>query len=448
MTWASLNRRLVGILASTCLVSGALAQTTYYVDGSCGSDSWRGTSQVCAFPNGPKRTIQAGIDTSTTGDTVIVADGTYTGTGNRDLDFGGRDIHLRSESLDPGLCIIDCQGTFNVPHRGFYFHSGETADAIVEGFTIRNGWALPDGYRGGRHGGAIYCDFNSNPTINNCTITDNSADLGGGIMCGSNSGSSPTITNCKITDNSADLGSGIYSYSGFPAITNCLISGNSAVGGPEEKGGGIYCSSGSTATITNCTITGNSAGDGGGIYLRSSSGIVTLTNCILWANVPDQISDVNGLSVVTFSNVQGGWLGAGSNNIDLDPLFVADPTCGDYYLSSGSPCIDAADNTAVPPGVTTDLCGNPRFVDDPNAPNTGVPGNGFAEIVDMGAYEFQGEVCYPDCDGSGTLDIFDFLCFQNSFVSGEPYACDCDPDPVCDIFDFLCFQNAFVSGCP
>ena len=56
--------------------------------------------------------------------------------------------------------------------------------------------------------------------------------------------------------------------------------------------------------------------------------------------------------------------------------------------------------------------------------------------------------CYPDCDQSGALDIFDFLCFQNSFVLGEPYACDCDPDPACDIFDFLCFQDAFVAGCP
>ena len=56
--------------------------------------------------------------------------------------------------------------------------------------------------------------------------------------------------------------------------------------------------------------------------------------------------------------------------------------------------------------------------------------------------------CYADCDQSGTLDIFDFLCFQNSFVLGEPYACNCDPDPACDIFDFLCFQNAFVAGCP
>ncbi len=53
--------------------------------------------------------------------------------------------------------------------------------------------------------------------------------------------------------------------------------------------------------------------------------------------------------------------------------------------------------------------------------------------------------------GVGTLGIFDFLCFQNSFVAAEPYACDCDTSTgpaVCDVFDFLCFQNAFVAGCP
>ena len=62
--------------------------------------------------------------------------------------------------------------------------------------------------------------------------------------------------------------------------------------------------------------------------------------------------------------------------------------------------------------------------------------------------------CYADCEAStglGTLDIFDFLCFQNSFVNGEPYACDCDTSTgplVCDLFDFLCFQDSFVAGCP
>ena len=61
------------------------------------------------------------------------------------------------------------------------------------------------------------------------------------------------------------------------------------------------------------------------------------------------------------------------------------------------------------------------------------------------------EPCYPDCDGSGVLDIFDFLCFQNDFVTGNSYACDCDTSTgplVCDMLDFLCFQTAFVAGCP
>jgi hypothetical protein len=64
------------------------------------------------------------------------------------------------------------------------------------------------------------------------------------------------------------------------------------------------------------------------------------------------------------------------------------------------------------------------------------------------------ECCYPDCDqgsGPGVLDVFDFLCFQDRFVSGDPYACECDVSTgagVCDIFDFLCFQDAFTVGCP
>jgi hypothetical protein len=59
----------------------------------------------------------------------------------------------------------------------------------------------------------------------------------------------------------------------------------------------------------------------------------------------------------------------------------------------------------------------------------------------------EGGGCYPDCDGSGALDFFDFLCFQNAFAAGEPYA-DCDGSGSLDFFDFLCFQNEFAAGCP
>src|SRR5690606_21016015 len=58
-----------------------------------------------------------------------------------------------------------------------------------------------------------------------------------------------------------------------------------------------------------------------------------------------------------------------------------------------------------------------------------------------------GEGCYADCDESGELDFFDFLCFQSAFAAGEPYA-DCDRSGILDFFDFLCYQDEFAAGCP
>jgi hypothetical protein len=75
------------------------------------------------------------------------------------------------------------------------------------------------------------------------------------------------------------------------------------------------------------------------------------------------------------------------------------------------------------------------------------------QVFDNNAVDFRmailspPETCYPDCDGNGTLDVFDFLCFQDSFTQGDPYA-DCDRNATLDVFDFLCFQDAFVAGCP
>ncbi|GIW73795.1 MAG: hypothetical protein KatS3mg103_0317 [Phycisphaerales bacterium] len=58
-----------------------------------------------------------------------------------------------------------------------------------------------------------------------------------------------------------------------------------------------------------------------------------------------------------------------------------------------------------------------------------------------------GTGCYADFDASGSLDIFDFLAFQNAFDAGD-LAADCDQDGSLTLFDFLCFQNAFDAGCP
>ncbi|MEJ5301501.1 MAG: choice-of-anchor Q domain-containing protein [Thermodesulforhabdaceae bacterium] len=147
----------------------------------------------------------------------------------------------------------------------------------------------------------------------------------------------------------------------------------------------------SSPAITNVTLSCNSAWYGGGIFNRNSSN-PTLTNIILWGNsasVGQSIYNEGSTPSISYSNIQGcggsggGWQSAcgvdGGHNIDQDPLFV-DPSGGNLRLQAGSPAIDKGNNSAVPSGVTTDLDGNPRFVD----------GNGDGTAtVDMGAFEYQ-----------------------------------------------------------
>jgi predicted outer membrane repeat protein len=106
--------------------------------------------------------------------------------------------------------------------------------------------------------------------------------------------------------------------------------------------------------LENVTITGNVASNQGGAI--STLGIVTvrLTNCIAWDNFPNDILP----GVVSYSDVQGGKLGAG--NIDDDPMFVS---TNDWHLRAGSPCIDAGTNLASPVN-DTDIDGQPRVFND------------------------------------------------------------------------------------
>ncbi|MGB2808308.1 MAG: right-handed parallel beta-helix repeat-containing protein, partial [Sedimentisphaerales bacterium] len=368
--------------------------------------------------SGDYLTIQAAINDANDGDTIIVADGTYTGDGNRDIDFLGKAITLRStDPNDPNVVtgtIIDCQGSLEHPHRGFYLHNSEDANSVLAGFTITNGVGHPI-WRSGvlfSEGGAIFCDAssptisqcnitgnvaqlidggtnywyggcgggircygNSNPTIRNCTITNNFAGgghqnygNGGGISC---SNSSPTIICCTIADNSTPWsysyhgGGGIF-LSNSSIVSNCIISGNSS-----SHGGGIY-SQGNNVIVTNCTFNCNSSHwGGGGIYLTANS---TVTNCIFWDDMPNEILVTGGWSpAITYSDIQGGWLGVG--NIDVYPCF-ADPCSGDYHLQSEasrwdpnsqswvldngtSPCIDAG-NPGCPLGDEPAPNGNRR----------------------------------------------------------------------------------------
>jgi hypothetical protein len=332
-------------------------------------------------------TIQAAIDVAIDWDTVIVIDGIYTGPGNSDIDFKGKSITVRSEN-GPENCIIDCNGTEKEPHRGFYFHSGERANSILDGLTIVNGYHW--------EGGAILC-YNSSPIIANCFIKRNSSIYGGGITCFY---SSPQITNCIITGNKATKGAGVCNTVRPPVYPSTL---NTEITTNHIMDNMIIDTFNFTynwePSIINCTIYSNIAsGEGGGLYCPLSS--FRIANTIIWTNLPQQIICTDGAILVIYSNIQDGW--AGEGNINTDPFFVSaghwadandpnitlepnDPNAiwidGNYHLKSqagrwdpnseswvkddvSSPCIDAGDpNTCI------------GFEPNPNG-----------RIVNMGAY--------------------------------------------------------------
>lgn len=160
-------------------------------------------------------TIQAAINACVNGDTVSVADGTYTGTGNKNLDFGGRAIVVMSES-DAYECIIDCQSS----GRGAYFHSGETSSAVLKGFTIMSGYSS--------YGGGINIT-GASPTIERCIIRNNTSSnsYGGGIYVSSGS---PDILHCTIILNGSKYGGGMYATNSNMSVNSCIVTGNTASG--------------------------------------------------------------------------------------------------------------------------------------------------------------------------------------------------------------------------
>jgi predicted outer membrane repeat protein len=314
-------------------------------------------------------TIQAGIDAALVGDTVLVADGTYTGSGNRSILIFEKNIVVISEN-GPDDCIIDCEGSFANPHNGFNL---ENCNSVVRGFRIRNGYS--------NEGGGIYC-YESSATIEGNVIIENYAEYGGGIYC--EGISFPHIEGNVIAENDANYGAGIFCWTTVPTIRDNSITGNEC--SPNGAGAGICCSyalptitgnliaenviyvtyppshgrGGGIACfdvpvlnvnhafpkITNNTIAYNFAEHGNGIYCQESSPIIT--NCILWGTTTDQIVCSDSDPLVTYSDIMGGWPGEG--NKDEPPVFEA-PWNGNYRLSSGSPCIDAGDPThAVPLG--------------------------------------------------------------------------------------------------
>lgn len=341
------------------------------------------------FPDGSgdATTIQDGINVAASGDTVMLAAGTFSGAGNRGVSFQGKAVTVTSVVGAAGT-VIDCGGA----DRGFVFASGEGSSSALSRVTITDGDPLDGsggavlvgpgcsptiagvimvGNNAATIGGAIHCQAGSSPLITGCVFENNTAPSGGGI---GSSGAAPTIDGNTFTSNRGGdfAGAIICSQVSAPTISDNTFSGNRCRAGPGgavfclnasptiEKnvffansagtsGGAIACSGAQSSPVIRCnTISENSALVwGGGIYATDANPVVEHTIIVFSTSGPGIGCAGIAAPVVSccdiFGNaggdalcgVDGGW------NISADPQFCGVAGTGDFRLQSDSPCAPA-----------------------------------------------------------------------------------------------------------
>lgn len=396
-------RSAIAALAAILVIAGAASAATWHVDvaASAGGDG---------SPAAPLSTIQSAISAAANGDVIIVQPGTY----NENINFLGKNITVRG--TDPtnaatiAATVIDGSAATTV----VTIASGETSAAILEGFTITDGF-WQDQLSSGAGGIFIH---DSSPTIRNNVITGNhTASEGGGIAVSGNS--SPLIQNNTISFNSSDAwgggiavfgevnDSGVQLSTASPSIVANVIEGNSAF----WDGGGVAFVMACTGTIQNCIIADNAAGQvGGGIFVGFEAEAAIVSNTIIgneaegsdvieaegtvqrngyggglaaWFSGPTvvnstifyanmaEMSQGGNISLegdaqltVVYCNVPGGQSGLflqshtpapvlvwGTGNVDVDPLFASDH----FHLSSTAGRYDPATGTFVSDAFTSPL---------------------------------------------------------------------------------------------
>jgi parallel beta-helix repeat protein len=208
---------------------------------------------------GQYATIQAGINHSEGGDTVLVQPRIY----QESVIFGGHLVTLGSLYLTTAdTNYISSTTIFGSGWTtAVRFVNGEDSLAAIVGFKIINGDTT--------YGGGIRCQYNSSPTIRHNLIMANRGSRGAGICCMDNCNA--TIRGNHIINNDGQSGGGIYCRNASPIIVDNYITGNAVT----LKGGGIYCGENSNPLIRGNVIIGNQSNDdGGGIACDASNPLI------------------------------------------------------------------------------------------------------------------------------------------------------------------------------
>lgn len=332
----------IPILAALCLLAPFPAACTTYLVTPDGMGD---------FP-----TIQRAIAASVDGDVIELADGTFRGPGNRDLDYGGRAITIRSRSGNPEACVLDCAGNEGDPHRGFLFSSGEQSESVLAGITITNGWmtSAPEGgavlcmtgsspqiqgclFSSNRNA-AVGCIEGSSPILSDCVFSQNHGQEGGAVSCDT---SSPVLDRCTFLDNTAELSAGaFYGHATSSVFTGCVFSGNA---GGETGAVSIIC--GDAPEFHDCLFRSNSGYQVGGLLLfcfavgrldgcTFAGNFGTLSGAILSGKMSDV--SVSGSTFWGNSASSGSTIHGGESTFRLDHSIVSFSTDGSAIACEGA----------------------------------------------------------------------------------------------------------------
>jgi hypothetical protein len=379
--------------------------------------------------------IQTAIIIAVSGDTIVIGNGTYTGTQNRNLDLYGKTLTIRSLH-GAANCIIDCENS----GRGFILTTSEGADTLIEGLTVKhadagteNGGGLYSStnskikvrncifeYCSAKNGGGAHvrsavfegCSFIYNSAVSygggvyqnqremdfiNCTFFANNADFGGAMITSGSSSEPLRVMNCIFNYNSAsgahNQGGAIHANSYNAVFNGCEFSDNSTTG---TQGGAIWTQTFSSHTFANCLFYGNATnisltGYGGAIYMHS--GTVYLYNSTFNNNTSDY-----GASI---------YCNTGSATISRSILWDS-PSIG--YQTGNDPYA-VYSNILYPGGYpgTGNMNANPLFVNGPQGSfYLSQIASGQAETspcVNAGGVS-SSQVSYLGYDGSTIRDIY------------------------------------------
>lgn len=413
--------------------------------------------------------IQAAIDASWDGDTIIVRPGTY----NQGIKFNGRAVTLTSTDPNSYSIIISTIIT-NPAGTAVFFDFGEGKNSILTGFTITG---IGTG-AGNVYGHGIVVNGTSPQIIKNI-IKECSFN---GIY-GSN-GATPTISDNRIVRNGTSTGnatdsSGIRNCNGL--ISNNIISGNLNRRGSSSCGGGVaYCNgtivnniiSGNrlvahyafydtaggaglaqcNGLIANNTIIGNDAteatlGGGGGIfqcYGTIKNNIIAFNKAVTGGGILNKntgcVNSYNCLWLNSNSNLAGNIV-PGIGDIIRDPYFVTDGafngniwTDGDYHLKSTAGrwtgttwVIDVADSSCIDRGDPADAVG---IEPNPNGGRIEIGAYGGTLQASKSVSGIASTICTSrpkaDLDGDCKVNFKDF-----AELAGQWLDCNLEPAEAC-----------------